>query len=63
MDNITLIGIDIAKSVFQMAGLTKHGKKVMNKRVARDKLMETVAQFSSSTTIVMEACGSAHYWA
>lgn len=62
MSNITLLAVDIAKNVFQLQGRDKMGKVVLKKRIKRDQLMATITNLPSCT-IVMEACGSAHYWA
>jgi transposase len=62
MSNITTIGIDIAKNVFQIEGTDMHGNSLLTKRVKRDTLLRTLANLPMST-IGMEACGSSHYWA
>lgn len=59
---VSIIGIDLAKNVFQVAALNRAGKPVMNKAVRRAKLLDMVRQFEP-TVLAMEACGSAHYWA
>ena len=56
-----LIGIDLAKNVFQICGVNQAGKVQFNKKVKRAKLRAFVAQLEP-TTIAMEACYSAHYW-
>lgn len=61
MQCITL-GIDVAKQVFQLHGVDEHGQVVVQKRVRRSKLRETVAQLPPCL-IGLEACGSAQYWA
>ena len=55
------ITIDLAKNVFQ-AGLVKGSKVVSNRKLTRSKLIELLSQ-CEPTEVVMEACGSAHYWA
>jgi transposase len=60
--NCTTLGIDLAKQVFQLHGVDERGQVVVQKRVTRAKLRETVAQLPASL-IGMEACGSAQYWA
>ncbi len=60
--NITTLGIDLAKSVFQLHGIDSHGKTVLTQRVTRAKLAETVAHIPPCL-IGLEACASAHYWA
>ena len=60
--NVTTLGIDLAKNVFQLHGVNRHGKTVLAKKVTRAKLTETVANLPPCL-IGMEACASAHYWA
>jgi len=60
--DITLIGIDIAKNVFQLAYANKKGRIVKRRRLSREKLLQEIAQ-QPACTIAMEACGSANYWA
>lgn len=57
----TTLGIDLAKSVFQLHGVEKRGQ-VVQKRVRRNQRLETVAQLPACV-IGMETCASAHYWA
>ena len=59
---LAILGIDLAKSVFQLHGVDARGNTLLRKRVSRQKLRETVAMMPQCQ-IVMEACGSAHYWA
>src|ERR1044072_3598274 len=61
MQDITLLGIDLAKDVFQLHGVNKHGKKVVGKKVSRTKLLESIATLPACK-IAMEACGSSNYW-
>jgi transposase len=60
--NVSTIGLDIAKSVFQVHGEDENGKVVIQKRLRRS---EVVAFFSQlpRCLIGIEACGTAHYWA
>ncbi len=59
---ITTIGIDLAKSVFQVHGVDERGKAVLKKQVKRDRMVEFFANIPPCL-IGMEACGSAHFWA
>src|SRR5215471_4148064 len=59
---VTRIGFDIAKSVFQVHGVDEHGKVVVRKQLTRRKVLPYFAQLPACR-IGMEACGSAHYWA
>src|SRR5262249_47161813 len=59
---VATLGIDLAKSVFQLHGVAVHGNVAIQKRVTRSKVRETVAQLPACV-IGMEACASAQYWA
>ena len=60
--NISTIGIDIAKNVFQLHGVDNTGKAVLKKRMTRDKLGSYVVNIPECT-IIMESFGGANYWA
>lgn len=60
--NVKTLGIDIAKNIFQLHGIDSYGKKVMQKRIARDDLSSFIANLPKCT-IIMESCGGANYWA
>ncbi len=61
--SIITIGIDLAKNVFAVHGVDDNGKAALVKpKVARDKLVELVAQLPPCV-IGMEACSGAHHWA
>jgi transposase len=62
MKEVTVLGIDLAKSVFQVHGNDAHGKTVFSRKISRAKLLSFIANFPTCT-IGMEACGGAHYWA
>ena len=55
---IDILGIDIAKNVFQLHGVNHHGCVVLKRRVMRDQLLDIVAQVERCT-IVVEACTGA----
>ncbi len=59
---ITTIGIDLAKNVFRVHGVDRHGKAVLRKQLRRDQVAPFFANLSMCL-IGMEACGSAHHWA
>ena len=61
MDNVSIIGIDISKSSFQVHGATVSGKPALRKKLSRGKMLEFFAS-QSPCLVVMEACGGAHYW-
>ena len=56
------IGLDIAKSSFQVHGVDAHGKVVVRKQLSRSKVLLYFAQLPPCL-IGLEACGGAHYWA
>lgn len=60
--NISLLGLDIAKNIFQLHGVDSTGKKVLKQRIERNKLSEYIANLPLCT-IAMESCGGANYWA
>lgn len=62
MTEITLVGIDIAKNVFQLHGVDPAGKAVIKKSIRRSELRSFVANLPVCT-IAMEACGGSHHWA
>lgn len=60
--NITRMGIDLAKNVFQLHGVDKHEKVVLRKQLKRSQMLEMFAN-KPPMLIGIEACGGAHYWA
>ncbi len=62
MKNITVLGIDLAKNVFQLHGTDQKGRCVLKKRLGREALIEYMAQLPKCL-VGIEACGGAHYWA
>src|SRR5688572_14819519 len=59
---MSVLGIDIAKQVFHVVGMDDSGHVVLRKRLARSALLTFMANVPP-LRIGMEACGSAHYWA
>lgn len=59
---VTTIGLDIAKNVFQVHGVDGHGKTVVRKQLRRDEVASYFARLPACL-IGIEACGSAHHWA
>jgi transposase len=59
---ITTVGLDLAKSVFQVHGVDEAGKVVVRKTLRRAELMKFFTKLVPCL-IGMEACGSAHFWA
>ena len=61
MQDIKVLGIDLAKNVFQLHGTNAKGKCVLRRRLSREKLVAFVSNLSPCL-IGIEACASAHYW-
>jgi|ERR1700677_1227491 transposase len=61
MGEVSTIGLDIAKSVFQVHGVDDAGTVVIRKRIGRVKMLEFFAELAPCL-IGIEACPSAHHW-
>ena len=59
---ITTIGLDLAKSVFQLHGIDASGSVVLRKKLRRSELIDTFQKLPPCL-VGMEACATAHYWA
>src|SRR5919112_257087 len=60
--SITMIGLDIAKSVFQLHGVDAGGTVQLKRKLQRSELIAFFER-QPRCTVVMEACGAAHHWA
>ena len=61
MNEITTIGLDLAKNVFHVVGCDSRGKEVKRKALSRKQLVSFFAQLARCI-VGMEACASAHHW-
>ena len=61
MGEVSTIGLDIAKSVFQVHGVDDAGAVVIRKRISRAKVLEFFAGLPPCL-VGIEACPSAHHW-
>ena len=59
---IAYLGVDLAKQVFHVCGLTRSGKVVLEQRFTRARLERFTEQLPPCR-VGLEACGSAHHWA
>ena len=59
---ITTIGLDLAKHVFQVHGIDAEDKVVVRKQLRRSRVIPFFEQLPACL-VGMEACASAHYWA
>lgn len=62
MNGQQVVGLDIAKNVFQMHTVDMGSSEIINVQIKRGKVLEHFANKLPSL-IAMEACGSAHHWA
>src|SRR5271169_4188722 len=62
MGEISMIGLDLAKNVFQVHGIDASGGVVLRRQLRRGAVEKFFAQLPPCT-VGMEACGSAHHWA
>ena len=60
--NDTIIGVDLAKRVFQLHATDLTGNVKFRKKLTREQFQNVMSQMSACT-VVFEACGSASYWA
>jgi transposase len=61
MSEITVVGLDLAKRVFQVHGADRQGRPVLRKRLRRGQVLDFFANLSPCL-IGMEACAGSHYW-
>jgi transposase len=61
MGEVSTIGLDIAKSVFQVHGVDVDGAVMIRKRISRAKVLEFFAALPCCL-VGIEACPSAHHW-
>ena len=59
---LRIVGIDLAKSVFHLVGMDERGKILLRKRLMRGEVLAFMRTLPP-VTVGLEACGGAHYWA
>lgn len=62
MEKIITVGLDLAKSVFQVHGITEEGAVIVRRALRRSQVLDFFRKLQPCL-VGMEACGSAHYWA
>ena len=62
MSEVSTIGLDLAKNVFQVHGAAASGGVILRKKLRRDQVFRFFAA-QPACTVAMEACASSHYWA
>ena len=61
MEELTVIGIDLAKRSFQLHGAKADGSVAYRTKLSRGRLLGFLAAHPKCT-VAMEACAGAHYW-
>lgn len=62
MSTASIIGVDLAKNIFQIHGATSDGIVLFRKKLSRPQFLRFMSE-QPATTVAMEACAGAHYWA
>ena len=62
MNEVSIIGLDVAKHVFHAHGADASGRQVFSRRIGRGKLLDFFAT-QPRCLVALEACGGAHHWA
>jgi transposase len=62
MKRATVLGIDLAKNIFQVHGIDEHGKVIIRRSFGRGGLIKFIANLKPCL-IGIEACGGSHHWA
>ena len=62
MEKVSIIGLDLAKNIFQAHGAGSDGAVVFRKKISRTKLIEFFRSVPACI-VAMEACGASHHWA
>ena len=61
---ISRVGVDLAKNIFQLHGVGRHGEAVWKRRLSRDKWLAVLLDaIEPGCEVGLEACGGAHHWA
>lgn len=60
--NAMTVAVDLAKDIFEVAGTNRAGRIVERQRLTRRQFERFVDTLAPGTTVVMEACPTAHYW-
>jgi len=58
----TTVAVDLAKDVFEVAVANRAGRVDRRKRLTRRQLEQFLDTLPAGTDVVMEGCGTAHYW-
>jgi len=60
---LSRVGVDLAKNVYQLHGVDRHGKTVWKRRLKRHQWLKVLLDHTEPDCVIgMEACASAHHW-
>jgi transposase len=62
MNDVSIVGVDLAKRVFQLHGSRADGTVAFRKKVTRGQVLRVLAGLPKCI-VAMEACATAHFWA
>lgn len=62
MEQVSIIGLDLAKNVFQVHGVTAAGRPAIRRQLRRSQVLDFFAHLPSCL-VGIEACAGAHFWA
>jgi transposase len=62
MNNLNVVGVDLAKNVIQISVLSNRNRELQNRSLTRRKFAEFLGKQRASL-VAFEACATAHYWA
>jgi transposase len=62
MKKISIIGLDLAKRIFQVHGVDERHRVVVQKSLQRSELLEWFGKLDHPCLVGLEACATAHYW-
>jgi len=64
MNKLSRVGVDLAKNVFQLHGVDRHGESAWRRRLTRNNWLKVLLdKVEPGCVIGMEACTGAHHWA
>lgn len=58
----TTVAVDLAKDVFEVALANRAGRIIQRRRLTRRQMERFVDTLEAGTEVIMEGCGTAHYW-
>ena len=61
---LSYVGVDLAKNVFQLHGVDRHGRAIWRRRLRRSQWLKVLLESVEPGCVIgMEACSGAHHWA